>query len=100
MINKTALLNKLNEAEVEMKTNSKVVKFNKNGVKIEKDDGLTEFINADTIITAFGMKPDNELGENLKDKYPLKTNIIGDCKEVAKVGEAIRSGFYAATSID
>lgn len=100
MINKTALLKKLNEAGVKIKTNNKVINFEENGVKIENEDGLVETIKADTIVTAFGMKPDNELGKALKDKYPLKTNIIGDCKEVAKVGEAIRSGFYAATSID
>lgn len=100
LINKTSLLSRLEEAGVEIITNSKVRKFSENGVKIEKEDGSTETINGDTIVTAFGMKADNKLGKKLKEKYPLKTNIIGDSEEVDKVGNAIRSGFYAATSID
>ncbi|RAK11776.1 2,4-dienoyl-CoA reductase-like NADH-dependent reductase (Old Yellow Enzyme family) [Halanaerobium saccharolyticum] len=98
-INKASLMRKLAENNVKILTDTRVMAFSENQVKIEKADESIDKIKADTIITAFGMKSNNKLADKIKDKFNLKTRVIGDNNQVAKVGGAIRDGFYAGSSI-
>jgi len=77
----------------------KVNKIKESEIYIKNENDSDEVINADAIITAFGMKSDNEFYNAIKTKYYEKTKIAGDCEKVGKVGTAVRSGFYAALSI-
>lgn len=45
------------------------------------------------------MKPRTELVEQLKAKYYNKTIAMGDSVNMGKIGTAVRSGFFAAMSI-
>ena len=54
---------------------------------------------ADTVISAFGMKPVLTTVDAVKAKYHLKTRVVGDSNKLGKIGEAVRDGFYAATSL-
>ncbi len=56
-------------------------------------------IPADTIVNAFGMGPDLTVVDKIKEKYHIKTRVVGDSNALGKIGEAIRDGFYAATSL-
>lgn len=58
-----------------------------------------KLIEADTVIHAFGMKPNTELVDLIKLKYGAKTRQIGDSVSVAQVGEAVRSGFFAGLTV-
>jgi hypothetical protein len=58
------------------------------------------FIEGDTVVSAFGMKPDDTVARKIDSKYHTKTRIIGDCDKVGKVGGAVREGFYAGVSIE
>ena len=49
---------------------------------------------ADLIVTV------KQLADQLKEKYPMKTRVIGDCYKLGKIGEAVREGFFAASSLD
>ncbi len=98
-INKISLFNKLKENNVRLKTNAKVVSIDNTGLCVECD-GKIEHIDADTIVTAFGMRPNTELLEKIKENYHTKTRAIGDCNKLGKIGDAIREGFYAASSLD
>ena len=55
-------------------------------------------IQADTVIAAFGMKPNDGCVEKICNKYPT-TSVMGDCVNVTQVSEAVRGGFFAAWSI-
>jgi pyruvate/2-oxoglutarate dehydrogenase complex dihydrolipoamide dehydrogenase (E3) component len=99
-INKAALIPMLLNNGVELYTGHKVTAIEANGVKTQKKDGSEVFIMADTVVSSFGMKPFNEIAENVDSKYHNKTRIIGDCNKVGKVGAAVREGFYAALSIE
>ena len=46
------------------------------------------------------MKPRTELVDALKAKYYTKTIAMGDSVKMGKIGTAVRSGFFAAMSID
>ncbi|MDP4183447.1 MAG: NADH:flavin oxidoreductase, partial [Bacillota bacterium] len=72
----------------------------KNGVKAQKKDGTEVFIEGDTVVSAFGMKPNNDAARKIDSKYHNKTRVIGDCDKVGKVGGAVREGFYAGVSIE
>ncbi len=79
--------------------NTKVVGISDEGVMVEKADGSREILPARRVIAAFGMLPNNELADMIQDKYPTKTTLIGDCISTGMSGVAIRSGFYAAMSL-
>ena len=98
-INWISLFNKLKENNVVLKTSAKVVSIDSTGLNVECD-GKIEHIDADTVVTAFGMRPNRELLEKIKEKYHTKTRAIGDCNKLGKIGDAIREGFYAASSLD
>jgi len=99
-INAASLIPMLEKAGVKNFTSSKVTSIDENGVYIERADGTTDFIAADTVVTAFGMKRNNSLAEEIKKKYHIKTRVVGDCEKIGKVGTAVRTGFFAALSLD
>lgn len=96
-INKAALIPMLLNNGVELYTGHKVQEIMKNGVKAQKKDGTKVFIEADTVVSSFGMTPSHEIARNIDAKYHTKTRIIGDCN---KVGGAVRDGLYAAISLE
>lgn len=98
-INKISLFNKLAENQVTLLTNTKVVAVDATGLTVEQE-GESKHLEADTIISAFGMRPNTTLAETIKAKYHTKTRVVGDCNQLGKIGEAIREGFYAASSLD
>lgn len=98
-INKITLFNRLAESGVQLMTNTKVVSIDETGLTVEKADKTTEKLEADTIISAFGMKADLTTVNAVKEKYHTKTRVIGDSNRLGKIGEAVRDGFYAATSL-
>lgn len=97
-INKMSVSRYLEKYNVDVKTSAKVAAFEPDGVVIEQD-GVRKKIPADTIITAFGQRPNTALTDELEAKYPTKLTVIGDCAGVAKAAKAIREGFYAAMAL-
>ena len=74
-----------------------VIAIKKDGVVISTAEG-ERTIPADTVVIAAGAKPNNDLYEALKDEIE-NINIIGDSVAVAKIPEAIRSGYDLAISL-
>lgn len=98
-INKISLMNALNKNNVKMLTSTKVISIEEDGINVEKADGTKEKLAADTIISAFGMKPDLTVVDAVKAKYHIKTRTVGDSNKLGKIGDAVRDGFYAAMSL-
>ena len=99
-INRDCICAKMTKLGVRLMTKTKVLSVDANGVNVQKEDGSTEYLPADTVINALGMKPRTELVEQLKAKYYNKTIAMGDSVKMGKIGTAVRSGFFAAMSID
>ncbi len=99
-VNKSSLIPMLAKAGVKTYTNSKVTAVDSEGVYIQRDNGAYEFIKADNVISAFGMRKNNKLAEEIKSKHHIKTRVVGDCEKVGKVNTAIRMGFFAALSLE
>ncbi len=98
-INKITLFGRLAECGVQLMTNTKVISIEEDGLTVEKEDGTTCKVAADTVISAFGMKADLTTVDAIKAKYHTKTRVVGDSSRLGKIGEAVRDGFYAATSL-
>ena len=98
-INKAALIPMLKKHGVEIYTGHRVIEIAPDGVKAVTKDGREVFIPGDTMVAAFGMKPNNRVSEKIYSKYHIKTRVIGDCQKVGRVGNAIREGFYAGRYI-
>ncbi|MDN4471917.1 FAD-dependent oxidoreductase [Demequina zhanjiangensis] len=96
MINRITLLRDLATQGVTVLAGHKVVEVNDKGVKVDGPDGPVQ-IAADTVVSAFGVRPATALVEGLTARG--NAVAIGDCVKPAKVGDAINAGFEAAFAL-
>lgn len=94
---RSATIHKLKDNGIMMEPNAKAVEFNKDGVVVEKKSE-TETISSDTIVLAVGMKPRNELAEELKDEIK-EIHMIGDCVIPRRIRDAVHEGGRAGRKI-
>jgi len=78
-------------------TKSRVNEITSKGVIVDKK-GEEHFIDADVIVAAIGLEPNNSLIEELKQKYP---NVLtaGDCVKPRRIMDAIHEGYIAGLSL-
>jgi len=91
------ILTILKQAGVRMMRSATVLEINDKGVKV-RCGGATEFIEADTVILAQGVKPDAELVHEMQGKIPVLYSI-GDCAGIGRIREAIASGFETGSMV-
>ena len=89
----------LPERKVNVLLNTCVKAIRADGVVVAGKDGKETVLKADTVITAFGTRPDRTVVDAFAAKYPQKVVIIGDCGKVGKTANAIRDGYYAALAL-
>jgi len=92
---RTMLLHLLKENQVTLVGDSKVLRFTGDGVEIERKDWKHALVKADSIVTAFGMKKNNSLFEEVKDYIP-EVYAIGDCDLVCNIKRANATAFHYA----
>ena len=97
-INRIPLLRDLAEARVKLFTNTSVTAVDSTGVHVVDASGAEQHVDADTVITAFGVRPNGALARDLEARG-VSFQSIGDCVKPAKVGEAINAGYLAAQAI-
>ena len=95
--NRNPLMFKLRDNHVKQVTSTRIIEIMDNEVKVEGPQG-EGFIEADTVISAFGTRSNNEYIEAICEKYPT-TQVVGDCVKPAQIAEAVRGAFFAAWSI-
>ena len=98
-LNKASILRLLDELNINLMKNTKVMSVTADGVKVVDADGNEQFIKGDTMITAFGTVPDRAVVDAVEKKYPTKVAVIGDCNKTGKTATAIRDGYYAAMAL-
>ncbi len=92
------LLYELDKYNVKILTNTKIVEIKEDGVLAEVD-GKQEFLPADMVVDAFGMRAKRDEANAIFQKYGHNAAIIGDCDHAAQIGEAVRGGYFAAFAI-
>ncbi|MCJ7521927.1 MAG: FAD-dependent oxidoreductase [Dehalococcoidia bacterium] len=97
LVHRWVWLKQLRDAGSRLETEARVLGITDKGVEIGKGDSI-EFIEADTIVVAGGLKPNTELSEDFSEKgyivYP-----IGDCAGPGKLLEATAHGFLLGHQI-
>ncbi len=93
-ISRFSLTQKLQEHQVDIKTDHTIQAFRPDGVVAKPSGGDDASFPADTVIVALGMAPVNEILQPL-EKIAETFYTIGDCTRPAKVADAIHAGFVA-----
>lgn len=78
---------------------SQVLEIFDNGVKIKDKEGNIQFVEADHILLAVGLRSKKEEALQFYGIAP-ETGVIGDLKQVGKVIEATNDGYFIASSIE
>ncbi len=78
-------------------TDTKVMEILPDGVLCETADGEIK-VEADTVVVALGFRAPYAQVDALADLVD-ESYIIGDCKKVAKIGEAMEAAYYTARRI-
>lgn len=97
VINRITLLRQLAEHHVRILTGHTVTAIDDKGLTAMDADGQEVHVDADTVLSAFGVRPNTALPEALADRAHVIP--VGDCVKPAKVGEAINAGFLAAYAL-
>lgn len=100
MMNRASMQRMLTEQKVEVYTGTKVEKIEGGNVHILESNGNRKVLEADTVISAFGMRPKKGLADELEKKFGWKVRSIGDCSQIGRVGLAIRGGYFAGSTLD
>ncbi len=92
-------LNKrLREKGVRILTSTRATRFEKQGVWVEDPQGTKRLEEFDSIVTALGSTPDDELVESLKRKVS-EVYVVGDASKPREVMEALVEGEEIALKI-
>lgn len=96
--NRMHLLQLLGDEQVDIITEANVLEVNDTGIIIANRSGIERQLPVDTVVLSSGLKADNYLSEELRDKVP-ELYVIGDCVEPRKVKDAMWEGFRTARLI-
>lgn len=91
------LLTKLDES-VHSYCSARVLSVEENGVKIVDAEGTEQFLEADTVLVAAGMRGTSEHFDSWHDLAD-EVIVVGDCRKASKIQEAMRTGYCAGLTI-
>ncbi len=94
---RTALLRTLMEAGVTVLTGRTIRAIDDDGVLADGPEGRVR-IAADTVVTAFGVRPNTALVGPGQLEDP-RVHVIGDCVEPGDVAEAVHAAFVTAAAL-
>lgn len=86
------LLSRITNLPINFLTNVKCSGIQKGEVMVVTQQGEERFIDADTVVLAVGVQPNNSLFP-LLEAEGFKTYLVGNCSEGARIADAIGDGF-------
>lgn len=92
------LLPWLNKKGVNMVTGAKYEEITDKGLVVTTKEGKRQTLEAESIISALPLYPNNEFFKALEGKVP-EIYMVGDCKEPRLIIDAIAAGNHAARTI-
>ncbi len=97
MIERVMTLKMFKEKGVEVHTSSLVQEIDGRKVLVKGEDGNFVIEGVDHIVMATGMRPENAIYEEIKDKADAE--LIGDAKKVGKAQSAIADAFEVVANL-
>ena len=98
-INRTALGRMLKAGHIQQKVLHQITSLADGSLTAVDEAGEEVTILGDTIIDAFGSRPDMRLAEALMTACPGRVLAVGACQGGGSIGECIRSAYFAALSV-
>jgi len=99
IINREMLLALLAKNKVQIITNATIEEVDIGSVIIMDKDNRKIKKDCDTLVIATGLKPNNQLYNDLKGQITSELYRIGDCKEPRKIFDAILEGYLLGKEI-
>jgi NADPH-dependent 2,4-dienoyl-CoA reductase/sulfur reductase-like enzyme len=90
-ITKKILIRKLKENDVRILTEHRLLQVEKDGVVVAGVDGIERKIEADRVVVAIGIHPDDTIHQKVRD-LGYETHVIGDCLQPRSAKAAIYEG--------
>jgi len=90
-VTKRLLIRKLKERKVQFLTEHKVLKIENDGIVAVGPDDAQRKLEAQRVVVAVGIRPDNTIHEKIKS-LGYETHVIGDCFKPRNAKEAILEG--------
>lgn len=97
-MHRVGLLDKMEEV-LSFSTGLRCTAMRADGITVQKGDGEPYEIPADTVIYALGMRSLSEQAQALCAAAGVPSTVIGDCVRPAKVYDAMREAYVAATAL-
>ncbi|OGN96902.1 MAG: hypothetical protein A2Z77_00455 [Chloroflexi bacterium RBG_13_51_36] len=97
-LNRFILMKMLAESDIGTYYMNRIKKITALGVEIAGKDGNTRLLEADTVITAFGLARNVAVVEELAEVVP-ETYLVGDCNRVGNIASANTDAFNIAVEI-
>lgn len=91
------IMMKMRKAGVTMLTEARALEVTREGIRVTRR-GEEQLVKADSIISALGMKHNQDLSRSLSSGS-IPVFIIGDCAEPKKIAEANKAGYRAAINL-
>ncbi len=91
------LLERLQEAGVEIFTRTKLEEVSSEGIVARGEEGRT-LLKCDTVVLAVGAKPDRKLADALRGRVE-EIYLVGDCVSPRKILEAVEEGFMVGAYV-
>lgn len=88
----------LDQSPIETYYDKKVIKITSTGVEIADGAGTSKLVQADTVVTAFGLIPDDDTIEQLSGIIP-ETYVIGDANKVGTIASANTDAFNVSVEL-
>ncbi|TET41648.1 MAG: FAD-dependent oxidoreductase [Dehalococcoidia bacterium] len=95
--NRPFTLARLRKAGIRMDTNAKVEEITNKGVTVSRD-GVSDFLEGDTVVLAVGFTANKELFQELEGRVAASYSI-GDCVEARMMRQAVEEGFCLGMEI-
>lgn len=96
--NRLSVLRRMAEEKINVLTGTKLKEIRADGAVAENGEGEL-FLAADTVIIAMGTRPNNAEARAILNKY-VNAQMVGDCRQIGQVGEAVHQGFFAGWTIE
>lgn len=99
VVTESIFFKRLEEGGVQGMYGTAIKEVTPEGVVVTTPEGEEKLLECDTVVTAFGLKKNEELITELEEIIP-ETYIIGDAHRIGLIGDANFDAYYACMMVD
>ncbi|MCI1903386.1 MAG: FAD-dependent oxidoreductase [Enterococcaceae bacterium] len=90
---------RLDQGQVSYRPGRRLLSIGKESVTTVQKNNVREIFAADAVVLSMGVKSENTLAKQLKEKF-ANVSLIGDAEKSGRIVDAIHAGFRAARALE